>query len=199
MSKTVVRGGFGMYNITILGSNFYSLTGTLQAQTSQYVNTYNPATHAIGYQWPVIYAGAGNGGCSNCYGTSYFGTANSTNWKDPYTEQWASLSVDHEFARGYAGRISYIGSVTHQLVWAPDENTLPFSSTVSANDQPLSARLFPNWGRINTRATGANESYHSLQVEANHRFQRGLQLNSALHLCQGARRQPGTSQHRLRR
>ncbi len=176
--KTAIRAGFGMYNITLLGSNFYSLTGTLQAQTSQYVNTYDSETHAIGYQWPDIYSGAGNSGCSDCYGTSYFGTANSTNWKDPYTEQW-SLSVDHDFGGGSAARVSYIGSETHDLVWAPDENSLPFSSTVSAYNQPFSARLFPNWGRINTRATGANESYHSLQLDASHRFQHGLQFDSS--------------------
>ena len=51
--KWVVRGGFGMYNITMLGSSFYSLTGTVQAQTQQFNNSYNPATHAIGYQWPA--------------------------------------------------------------------------------------------------------------------------------------------------
>jgi len=77
--KTAIRGGFGMYNITLLGSNFYSLTGTLQAQTTQYTNTLNTATHAVGYQWPSIYGGAGNGGCTTCYGQDYFGTANSTN------------------------------------------------------------------------------------------------------------------------
>jgi hypothetical protein len=175
--KTSIRGGFGMYNVTLLGSNFYSLTGTLQAQTSTYTNTYNTTSHAIGFQWPEIYAGAGNGGCSTCYGTDYFGTANSTNWKDPYTEQW-TLSVDHDFGSGYAGHLSYIGSETHQLVWAPDENSLPFSSTESATFQPLSARLFPNWGRINTRATGANESLHSLQAEFNHRLQHGLEFDS---------------------
>ena len=176
--KTAVRAGFGMYNITLLGANFYSLTGTLQAQTTQYTNTLDTTTHTVGYQWPDIYSGVGNGGCTTCYGQDYFGTANSTNWKDPYTEQW-SLSVDRDFGNGYAARISYIGSETHQLVWAPDENSLPFSSTVSANVQPLSARLFPNWGRINTRATGANASYQSMQLEFNHRFQRGLQFNSA--------------------
>ncbi len=176
--KTAIRGGFGMYNITLLGSNFYSLTGTLQAQTTQYTNTLDTTSHAIGYQWPDIYAGAGNGGCRTCYGQDYFGTANSVNWKDPYTEQW-SLSVDHDFGTGYAARISYIGSETHQLVWAPDENTLPFSSTVSAYNQPITARLFPNWGRINTRATGSNASYQSLQAEFSHRFQKGLQLNSS--------------------
>jgi hypothetical protein len=107
----------------------------------------------------------------------YFGTANSINWKDPYTEQW-SLSVDHDFGSADTRRISYIGSETHQLVWAPDENTLPFSTRIGSFNQPLSARLFPNWGRINTRATGANESYHSLQAEGN-RFQHGLQFDSS--------------------
>ena len=175
--KTVVRGGFGMYDITLLGSNFYSLTGTLQAQTAQYTNSLNSTTHTVGYQWPEIYAGAGNAGSTTNYGNDYFGTANSTNWKDPYTEQW-SLSIDHDFGSGYAIRASYIGNETHQLVWAPDENTLPFSSTVSANNQPLSARLFPNWGRINTRATGANASYNSAQLDFNHRFQKGLQIDS---------------------
>jgi hypothetical protein len=177
-TKTAVRGGFGMYNITLLGSNFYSLTGTLQAATTTYVNTYNASTHAIGYQWPSIFAGANAGVSAKNYGQNDFGTANSTNWKDPYTEQW-SLSVDHDFGSGYGARISYIGSSTRQLVWAPDENTLPFSSTIAATNQPFSARLFPNWGTINTRATGANESYNSLQVEVSHRFQRGLSFNSS--------------------
>ena len=175
--KWAIRGGAGLYNINMLGSSFYSLTGTIQAYTQQFSNTYDPATHAIGYQWPQIYSGAGGGPAKPAYGSDYFGTANSTNWKDPYTEQW-SLSIDHDLGSGYAARISYIGSETHQLVWAPDENTLPFSTTVSAFNAPISSRLFPNWGRINTRATGANNSYHSLQVEASHRLQQGLEFQS---------------------
>jgi len=175
--NTAIRGGFGMYNITLLGGNFYSLTGTVQADTTTYSNTYNSASHAIGYQWPAIFAGGGNGGCTTCYGQNYFGTANSTNWKDPYTYQW-SLSVDRSIGRGYAVRLSYIGSQTQHLVWAPDENTLPFSSTVSAYNQPLSARRFPNWGVINTRDTGASSNYHSGQIEVSHHYSKGLQLNS---------------------
>ena len=174
--KWAIRGGVGLYNINMLGSSFYSLTGTVQAYTQQFSNTYNPSTHAIGYQWPQIYAGAG-GTSAPAYGSDYFGTANSTNWKDPYTEQW-SLSIDHDLGSGYAARISYIGSETHELVWAPDENSLPFSSTVSAFNAPIASRLFPNWGRINTRATGANDSYHSMQVEASHRLQHGLEYQS---------------------
>jgi hypothetical protein len=176
--KTAIRGSYGIYNITLLGSNFYSLTGTLQAATTSYVNTYNATTHAIGYQWPSIFAGSGSGASAKNYGKNGFGTANSTDWKDPYTQQW-SLSVDHDFGQGYGARASYIGSVTRQLVWAPDLNTLPYSSTVAAYNQPFSARLFPNWGVINTRATGANSSYNALQGEISHRFQRGLTFNSS--------------------
>jgi hypothetical protein len=175
--KWAIRGGVGIYNINMLGSSFYSLTGTVQAYTQQFSNTYNPATHAIGYQWPQVYAGSGNAGSTTAYGTDYFGTANSINWKDPYTEQW-SLSIDHDLGNGYAARISYIGSETHQLVWAPDENTLPFSSTVSAFNNDIGNRLFPNWGRINTRATGANNSYQSFQIEGSHRLQHGLEFQS---------------------
>lgn len=175
--KWAVRAGYGIYNINMLGSSFYSLTGTVQAYTQDFQNALNTTTHKPTYQWPAIDPGAGGNGCTTCYGSDYFGTANSTNWKDPYTEQW-SLSVDHDFGQGYAARVTYIGSETHQLVWAPDENTLPISSTLSAFNAPISSRLFPNWGRINTRATGANQSYNSMQAEASHRLQRGLEYHS---------------------
>lgn len=175
--NTAIRGGFGMYNITMLGGNFYSLTGTVQADTTQYSNTYDSESHAIGYQWPAISAGAGEGGCTTCYGQNYFGTANSVDWKDPYTYQW-SLSADRSIGKGYSVRLSYIGSQTQHLVWAPNENTLPYSSTVSAYNQPLSARRFPNWGVINTRATGAMSNYNSGQIEVRHHYSAGLQLDS---------------------
>ena len=173
--RTAIRGGFGMYNITSLGSSFYSLTGTLQAATSEYANTETATGPA--YSWPTIYAGQGESSAAGAYGTAYFGTANDINWKDPYSEQY-SLSVDHEFLGGYGTRISYIGLETHDLVWAPNLNDLPYSNTTSAFNQPLSARPYPNWGTINTRSTGANASYHSLQLDASHRYSHGLTFDS---------------------
>ena len=175
--KWAFRGGYGIYQINMLGSSFYSLTGTLQAYTQSFNNELNTTTHKPEWGWPNISPGSGGNGCTTCYGSDYFGTANSTNWKDPYTEQWTA-DIQHDFGSGYAARLSYIGSETHQLVWAPDENTLPYSSTLSAFNAPISSRLFPNWGRINTRATGANQSYNSMQLEASHRLQHGLEYHS---------------------
>ena len=174
--RTVVRGGFGMFNITQLGSTFYSLTGTLQAGTTEYSNSQTPSGPA--YSFPSIFAGSGTSSAAGSLGTAYFGTANDIHWRDPYSEQYA-LSLEHEFGKGYGLRLSYIGMETHDLVWAPNLNDLPYSSTTSAYNQPLSARPFPNWGVINTRSAGANANYQSLQFEATHRFAGGLSFDSS--------------------
>ena len=178
--KWAVRGGYGIYNNTLGGSSFYSLTGTIQAGTQFYQNSYNPAaatpTARVGFAWPQIYGGSSGTPTTN-YGNDYFGTANSVNWVDPYTEQW-SFSVDHDLGSGYSVRGSYIGSATHHLVWAPSENTFPYSTTVSANNQSLSNERFPNWGVINTRYSGADANYESFQLEASHRLQKGLEFHS---------------------
>jgi hypothetical protein len=178
--KWAIRGGYGIYNNTLGGSSFYSLTGTIQADTQFYQNNYNPQASTpaarVGFAWPEIYGGSSGTPTTN-YGNDYFGTANSVNWVDPYTEQW-SLSIDHDLGSGYAARVSYIGSMTQHLVWAPDENTFPYSSTRSANNQSLSNEAFPNWGVINTRYTGAMSNYESVQAEVSHRLQQGLEFHS---------------------
>ena len=173
--RTVIRGGFGMYDITLLGRNFYSLTGTLQSYTVAFPNTQTAAGPA--FMWPAIGAGTGINSNTASFGQAYFGTANDIHWKDPYSEQY-SLSLDRDLGNGFGLRTSYIGMETHDLVWAPNLNDLPYSSTTSAYLQPLSARPFPNWGRINTRSTGGNQSYHSAQVELSHHMSKGLEFDS---------------------
>ncbi|AFL89126.1 hypothetical protein Terro_2891 [Terriglobus roseus DSM 18391] len=173
-NRTVLRGGYGLYNITLLGSNFYSLTGTLQANTVQYSNTKTAA--GASYAWPQIFAGAGSTGGAG-FGQAYFGTANDINWKDPYSHQF-SLSVERDMGKGYGLRVSYIGMTTKHLVWAPNLNDMPYSNTVSAYNQPLSARPFPNWGVINTRSTGASSTYHSGQVDFHHAVGGGLTFDT---------------------
>lgn len=172
---TVLRGGFGIYDITLLGRNFYSLTGTLQSYTVAFPNQQTSTGPA--FAWPAIGAGTGINSNTASFGQAYFGTANDIHWKDPYSEQY-SISVDRDLGGQFGLRVSYIGMETHQLVWAPNLNDLPYSSTTSAYVQPLSARPFPNWGRINTRSTGGNESYHSGQIEVSHHTAHGLELDS---------------------
>jgi Carboxypeptidase regulatory-like domain/TonB dependent receptor len=170
--KTVLRGGFGMYDTPSMGSIYYALTGTLQSNTLTFSNI-APNGGPI-FQWPVIRTG-GNGEAAP-FGTAYFGTANAIDWKEPYTMQW-NFSIDRELATNTGLRISYIGQGTRDLVYAPDLNQSYYSTTFYAS-QPLSSRPFPNWGVVNTRAVGATMNYESAQVEVHHRFRQGLTFDS---------------------
>jgi len=49
-----------MYNITLLGGNFYSLTGTLQSNTVSYANA--QTQNGPLFIWPQIFAGSGTNG-----------------------------------------------------------------------------------------------------------------------------------------
>ena len=171
--KTVVRGGMGAYNGTLLGNIFFSLTGTLQSDVREFTNLSTQGRPL--YQWPQLQSG-GTGISSGQLGTASFRTANDINYKDPYSVQW-NLSVDRYVGFGVGVRVSYIGMKTTQLAWAPDLNQMN-SSTQFAINRPLSDRPFPNWGIIFTRTAGASAYYNALQVEANRRFSNGLTFNS---------------------
>jgi len=167
--KTAVRAGFGVYNTTLTGSIYFLMTNTLQAARLDYFNSYN---YPPAYTWPETSVSS-----AQEYGTASFDSANKIDWKDPYSMQW-NLSIDHEFLGDTGVRISYIGMRTDDLVWAPNENDMSYSSTTVAASRPLTDRPFPNWGEISDSLTGAQASYHALQLEANHRFQHGLTFQS---------------------
>ena len=170
--KTVIRGGFGMYDTPSMGSIYYALTGTLQSNTATFTNI--AANGGPIFAWPQI--STGGLGAVAPLGNAYFGTANDPHWKEPYTMQW-NFSIDRDLGFNTGLRVSYIGQGTRDLVYAPDLNQSGYSTEFYAI-QPLSMRPYPNWGVVNDRAVGATMNYNSLQVEMHHRFQRGLTFDS---------------------
>lgn len=177
--KWVVRSGFGLYNVTIMGQTFHSLTGTIQGSSSAYTNAIATTDGQQGplYTWPQIGYGSGTSGCTTCYGTNEFNASIDIHYHDAETAQWA-LTVEHDLGHGYGVRASYTGSGTSHLNLKQDQNTLPLSSTISAYNQPLSARRFPNWGVLMNYGSQANANYNALEIEAKHRMEHGLQFDS---------------------
>jgi hypothetical protein len=173
-TKTVVRGGFGRYTMTILGDVFYSLTGISSSDVRQFTNSLQNGVPL--FKFPQVSTN-GTGVTSTPYGQAYFGTANDPNFKDPYSMQW-SLTVERDLGWSTGVRLSYIGLRSVQLPWAPDLNQ-PQPSTTPYAQRPLTDRPFPYWGRIYSRDTGANAIYNAMQLEASHHARSGLTLDSA--------------------
>lgn len=174
-SDTVIRGGFGMFNMAILGGVFYSLTGTAQTDVRTFDNV-GPNGAPL-FMWPNSRPPGVSGVSADAYGTSYFGTANAIDFRNPYAMQF-SLSVDRNLGFNTGLRVSYIGLKSTHLPYAPNLNQ-SYYSTQFYSRQPLQQRPFPYWGRIESRDTGGNAFYNAFQTELNHRYQSGLSLNAA--------------------
>lgn len=172
--RTAVRGGAGYYNITTTGALFYAIAQTLQANGQTFTNTYTPTGPTIAF--PNTTSAVNNAFVPQP-ASVYFYAAIDTNWHDPYSLQ-SDLSIDHDFGHNIGGRISYIGLHTWHLVWQPQYNQLPRSSTTLASAQPQSAYPFPNFYQITRRSTSAQADYHALQAEISHRMTNGLSFNS---------------------
>ncbi len=95
--------------------------------------------------------------------------------------QW-NFSIDRNIGFNTGLRISYIGSHSIQLGYAVNLNQSAYSTTFYAL-QPLTARPYPYWFRIESRESGGTALYNSLQVELNRRFQNGLSFTGAYTLA----------------
>ncbi len=172
--KTAIRGGVGYFNITTSGALFYALTGTLQSNLASYYNSLSPAGPAFSFPNIGNYAAL----ATPALATGVFYSAVDVKWHDPYSLQ-TNLSIDRDLGKGFGLRASYVGLQTWHLVWQPELNMLPYSTTTVAAAQPRSAFPFPNFAAIYNRATSATANYHSGQLEVSRHFNRGFSFESA--------------------
>jgi hypothetical protein len=172
--RTAIRGGVGYYNITTTGALFYAIEQTLQSNFQTFTNSYS-ATGPL-FSFPATTPNSNT--FTPSFGSVYFYASIDTNWHDPYSLQ-SDLSIDHDFGHNVGARISYVGLHTWHLIWQPEYNQLPKSTTTIAADQPLSAHPFPNFYAITARSTAAQADYHAVQGEISHRLTNGLSFDSA--------------------
>ena len=90
-SRTVIRGGFGLYTVPLLGSVNYSMVATVTAAAVNFAN--NPAAPFV---FPQISSAETSEGALPP-GTLDFRRANQIDMKDPRTAQW-SITVERDLA-----------------------------------------------------------------------------------------------------
>lgn len=175
--RTAIRAGAGYYNITTTGALFYAIAQTLQQNYQTFTNRYSSSGPTFSFpnlSTPGVFQPA--------LGSVYFYSAVDTQWHDPYSLQ-TDVSVDHDFGHNVGGRVSYIGLHTWHLVWQPQFNQLPASTTRRAADAPQTDYQFPNFYQITDRNTAAQADYQSLQAEFYRHGARGLSFDSTYTLA----------------
>lgn len=170
-NKTVIRAGAGMYNETLLGQMFYSLTGV---HTSDYRSFTNSITNGVAaIQFPNTRTAAASNSAGPA-GSANFGTANQIDLRDPYASQW-SFTAERELGAQTGLRLTYIGMRSTGLPISRNLNQIPAQSTpYDPREKP-----FPNWGAIKSRDNGGTAIYNALETVVTHRYSSGLFLQSS--------------------
>lgn len=148
--KTTLRASAGLYNMIILGSVFYSLTSTVQADVRSFTNVAADGK-------PVFFLPEtrtpGSGVRAGAVGTFEFRTANQIDFHPPQMYQW-SLSVDRQLSSSIGLRLSYIGNKSSHMPRGAGHQSAAVVHTVflaaAAHRPPLPALgpdLLPGCGR----------------------------------------------------
>jgi len=164
-SKTVVRGGFGIYTITSVGQLSFNTTNIPVAV----VRTYQNSTTASGvplWQFPIAVPSSSP---LQFAGTGEFYQNVPTDYRDPQSAQW-NLTVERELSADVTMRASYTGMNSYRMNVTVDLNQ------VQPGTAPYNADLRPyrNWGRILSSENLGFANYQAFQLEANKHFSQGL-------------------------
>jgi hypothetical protein len=181
-NRTVLRAGYGIYTVRILGSYFSSMTNLHTAGQQIFTNTFDAASGAHTIVWPNTSNSLVDTG-NVAVGTLNFSAANDRRFHDPYTQQW-SFTLERELANRNSIRLSYTGNHGVGLVTSPNLNEVA-PNTVGYNNLPASARPYPNFRQVRSRNNGGSSSYHDLTLQHRILAWSGLTVTNSYKFAKG--------------
>ncbi len=176
--KTVVRGGFGLFNQMAdaqRGSNQappgFSISQTLIAQTPVTPPVFQLQNGPPAYVIPT--ASDRTPSILNGQSISWW----PFNARQPYSEEW-NVSIQRQLGLQLAATASYVGSAGRHLFVNYDSNQVPLGllGTPADRTNPQSLRPFPQYLGISTNGYIASSEYNALEVSIQRRYSGGLAL-----------------------
>lgn len=172
--KTAIRGGIGFFYSPIIPGTDIGSSGTYAVQA-------NPP-----FQYnPVEYYGSMSTFLSNqgvIAPTSVCGIIPS---KINQTTYNYSIGIQRDIGFKTVVDVAYVGALGRHLLQSVNLNTIPYGAHFTRIDPTTNTALadnfdrpYPGYATINEYEANGNSSYHSLQVQANRRFARGLQFGA---------------------
>src|SRR5215831_13912852 len=169
-SRTVIRGGFGVFTMTNLGQLSFNITDIASSVVRTYTNA-DPVTGAPRYRFPSPFYAATT---REFIGSSDFYQNTPTNYRDPQSAQW-NLTVERELPGDLALRVSYVGMNSYRMNLTVDLNQTP----PSAQLYDPSKKPYQNWNRILSSENLGYANYQALQTELNRRLKNGLAFQAS--------------------
>jgi hypothetical protein len=166
-TKTVIRGGFGIYTMTNLGPLSFNNSGNPTSNLHVYSNDGS-------IQFPNT-APASNG---VVYGGGGLDQGVDPNYRDPQSNQW-SITVERQLSKNNSLRASYVGMHTYRLSITEDLNqiaasTTPYDTGATAGVYVDTRAPYQNWTTLYSTFNAGTSNYKALELEATHRMVKGL-------------------------
>ena len=164
-TKTVLRGGYGIFMDDLGGDLFGQLYGGPFRVTQTFTNSVTAGKPLLTFTNPFL-------------GPASLGSIDMTgldpHLRNPFIQQW-NMTVEQALTRQIGLRVSYIGSRATQLIYGRNINQPPASAVAFTQDR----RPYPLYRNITIRENGGAQSYNALSTELNHRLAHGLQFQAA--------------------
>jgi Carboxypeptidase regulatory-like domain len=175
-TKTVIRGGFGIYTMTNLGPLSFNNSGNPTSNLHVYSNSGTQAAPLIKFPSTappsvgVVYGGGG------------LDQGVDPNYRDPQSNQW-SLTVERELSANNSLRVSYVGMHSYRLNISEDLNqipasTIPYNQGATAGVYVDKRAPYQNWTTLYSTFNHGEANYKALQIEGTHRMGNGLYYNA---------------------
>jgi hypothetical protein len=164
-TKTVVRGGFGVYTMTNLGPLSFNNSGNPTSNLHSYANSGTEATPAI--QFPNT-APASIG---VTYGGGSLDQGVDPHFRDPQSNQW-SITVERQLSTNNSLRASYVGMHTYRLSITEDLNQTHASTQAYGTGTNIAP--YANWFELYSTFNHGKSNYQALELEATHHMVKGF-------------------------
>ncbi len=168
--KTVLRGGYGRFIETLLGSavlNAWAVESSDVAFFSNSLGANGTPQFKLPYSWPSNIAQPGS---------QAFYLATNTHYQDPYVQEW-NLTLERDLGQNFGLRVSYDGNHASNLGVIENANQLPVNT---AGFNSLYASVpFPLMSYIAYQTNAGYANYDAITTEVNKRMSNGLQLQAS--------------------
>ena len=164
--KTVIRGGYGRFIESELGSLIDAAWAVEASDVAKFTNSVSNGKFLYNFPYALP---------SNLAqpGSQVFDLAGDLHYKDPYVQQW-NFTVERDLGFQTALRVSYDGNHGSDLGVTTNPDQVPVN-TVGFATASLSAP-YPLLAQIVYLTNGARSNYNAFTVAVNKRMSKGLQF-----------------------